>query len=267
MMEAVKFSAFSAHDTAIQHVRPIGFRAGVEQFEGRWGERAVFVKRLRSSEELSQQQLRHEGEIAGRLEHPLLVPLLTRSTHDLVFEYVEGCTLRQRIEAGKVEPRAAAELLHGLLDVLIYLHGEGVVHHDLKPENVMLVGGQPTRSSVRVIDFGMAFDRRAPQDTHAGTRMGTPHFMAPEQFQGVRGDPRSDLYALGVLFWDALAGEPPHADPLSWLIGLPSVRGPLPPPQALHPLLLRSLHRDPAERFQSAAEMLVWLEAAQAEIG
>ncbi|WP_425148175.1 serine/threonine-protein kinase [Deinococcus sp.] len=256
----MKLSAFCP---TLQYVRPIGFRAGVEQFQGLWQDQPVFVKQLKSSEEEQQEQLLHEGQIAERLSHPLLVPLLTRSKQELVFRFVDGGTLRHLIEAGPIAPGPATDLIEGLLHALIYLHGEGVVHHDLKPENVMLEGGRASCSAVRLIDFGMAFDRRAEHDTHAGTRMGTPHFMAPEQFQGVRGDPRSDLYALGVLFWDALAGQPPHQDPLSWLIGLPSERGPLPGPEALHPLLLRSLHRDPAERFQSAQEMLEWLVRAR----
>ncbi|ULH16361.1 serine/threonine protein kinase [Deinococcus sp. KNUC1210] len=252
----MKLSAFCP---TLEYVRPIGFRAGVEQFQGQWQGQCVFVKRLQSAEELHRQQLLHEGQIAGRLSHPLIVPLLTRSRQELVFQFVEGCTLRQLIDAGPLAPEVATRLIEGLLEALIYLHAEGVVHHDLKPENVMLDGCCPEQSAVRLIDFGMAFNRQANHDTHAGTRMGTPHFMAPEQFQGVRGDARSDLYALGVLFWDALAGQPPHEDPLSWLIGLPSERGLVPGPPELHPLLLRSLHRDPEQRFQSAEEMLATL--------
>ena len=96
--------------------------------------------------------------------------------------------------------------------------------------------------------------------------MGTPHFMAPEQFQGLRGDPRSDIYALGVLFWDALAGQPPYADPLNWLLGLPTLRDQLPQPTALQPLLERCLHRDPADRYQSVGELLSALRLAATQL-
>ncbi|WP_456830462.1 serine/threonine-protein kinase [Deinococcus sp. UYEF24] len=239
----------------IEAPTPLGFGCGVEHLRGTWQGQNVFMKILGSSDPDGQERFSHEGLINGRLSHGLLVPLLAQSERQLVFPFVEGCTLRERIEAGPVSPAEAVQVMTGLLEVVGYLHAQGVTHHDLKPENVMLSDGRLEAPSVRLIDLGMAHDRQAPSDTHAGTRMGTPHFMAPEQFQGVRGDHRSDLYALGVLFWDALAGQPPYADPLNWLLGNPAVRGPLPQPQALQPLLDRCLHRDPSDRFQSADEM------------
>ncbi|WP_424949688.1 serine/threonine-protein kinase [Deinococcus sp.] len=241
---------------------PLGFRGGVEHLRGFWQTQPVFMKAMGGSDQEQLERFSHEGRINGRLSHPLLVPLLAGTERQLVFPFVQGCTLRELIETGPISPGQAVRVLDGLLQVVGYLHGEGVTHHDLKPENVMLDGHRLDAGAVRLIDLGMAHDRQAGNDTHAGTRMGTPHFMAPEQFQGVRGDPRSDLYALGVLFWDALAGQPPYADPLGWLLGMPAVRAPLPQPTALQPLLERCLHRDPADRFQNAGEMLIALRAA-----
>jgi serine/threonine protein kinase len=258
MMWNVNVPALLIIDTPI----PLGYRCGVEHARGTWEGRNIFMKVLRSSEPEDQERFSHEGLINRRLSHPLLVPLLARSDRQLAFPFVEGCTLRDLIEAGPVAPAQAVQVMTGLLSVVSYLHAQGVTHHDLKPENVMLSGRRLEAQAVRLIDLGMAHDRQALGDTHAGTRMGTPHFMAPEQFQGVRGDPRSDLYALGVLFWDALAGQPPYADPLNWLSGNRVERGPLPDPQELQPLLERCLHRDPADRFQSADEMLAALRAA-----
>lgn len=246
----------------IQAPRPLGFRCGVEHIQGQWEGQDVFIKTVRVSDPEGRERFSHEGLISGRLSHRLLVPLLAMSEEQLVFPFVKGCTLRERIEVGPVAPAQAAQVMHGLLEVMVYLHAQGVTHHDLKPENVMLDGGRLEAQAVRLIDLGMAYDRQAPSDTHAGTRLGTPHFMAPEQFQGVRGDPRSDLYALGVLFWDTLAGQPPYADPLNWLLGNAVTRGPLPQPQAFQPLLERCLHRDPADRFQSAGELLKALRRA-----
>jgi eukaryotic-like serine/threonine-protein kinase len=240
---------------------PLGFRAGIQHVQASWRDQLVFMKILRSGDPDQQQRFAHEGVVARRLAHPQLVPMLARSRQQLIFPFIEGCTLRESIEAGPIAPQQAIQVLEGLLQVVIYLHAEGVTHHDLKPENVMLDGGRLCAASVRLIDLGMAHDRQAKSDTHAGTRMGTPHFMAPEQFQGVRGDPRSDIYALGVLFWDALAGQPPYADPLKWLLGCGDERGPLPQPTVLQPLLERCLHRDPADRYQSAEEMLLALRA------
>jgi len=241
---------------------PLGFRAGIEHLRGEWKNRPVFMKTMSSSDPEQQERFAHEGLINGRLSHPLLVPLLAHSERQLIFPFIEGCTLREVIEAGPLAPAQAASVFSGLLDVVGYLHEQGVTHHDLKPENVMLEGGRLEAGAVRLIDLGMAHDRQASSDTHAGTRMGTPHFMAPEQFQGLRGDVRSDVYALGVLLWDALAGQPPYADPLSWLLGVSCQRAPLPKPAALQPLLEGCLHRHPADRFQSTAEMLRMLMAA-----
>ncbi len=240
----------------------LGYRAGVEHRAGQCLGQPVFMKHLHSGDRELTQRFSHEGHINARLSHPLLVPILARSETQLVFPFVEGCTLREVIEAGPVTPRQAVGVLGGLLEVIVYLHKQGVTHHDLKPENVMLHGGRLEADAVRLIDLGMAHDKQANSDTHAGTRMGTPHFMAPEQFQGVRGDPRSDIYALGVLLWDALAGQPPYSDPLGWLMGYPTERGPLPRPLGLQPLLERCLHHDPADRYESAAQMLSALRAA-----
>ena len=246
----------AAHALTAESPTCLGFRGGVEHHAAQWQGQPVFMKILSSGDPEQQERFSHEGQINGRLAHPLLVPLLERGSHTLTFPFVQGCTLREIIEDGLVAPFQAVQVLDGLLQVLVYLHAQGVTHHDLKPENVMLADNRLETCAVRLIDLGMAHDRQASSDTHAGTRMGTPHFMAPEQFQGVRGDPRSDIYALGVLFWDALAGTPPYADPLGWLLGSRSVRGPLPLPVALQPLLERCLHRDPADRFQSAEDLL-----------
>lgn len=258
MMWNVNFSSL----LTVEAPTPLGFRCGVQHVRGRWQGQDVFMKILGGSDPEGQERFSHEGRINGRLRHSLLVPLLARTERQLVFPFVDGCTLRERIEAGPVAPAEAVQVMHGLLEVVGYLHAQGVTHHDLKPENVMLLGGRLEARAVRLIDLGMAHDRQAPGDTHAGTRMGTPHFMAPEQFQGVRGDSRSDLYALGVLFWDTLAGQPPYADPLNWLLGNPVMRGPLPEPKSLQPLLDRCLHRDPADRFQTTGQMLSALRRA-----
>jgi len=245
-----------------QNLTGQGYRDGVGHGRGEWNGQAVFVKSLVTCYEGQQQRFLHEGAIASRLSHRLVTPLLLASPSQLIFPLIEGCSLRELISAAPLEPRQAVAVAEGVLQALVYLHAQGVVHHDLKPENIMLVGGEPRAQAVRIIDFGMAHDRRAAHDTHAGTRMGTPHFMAPEQFQGVRGDPRSDLYALSVLLWDALCGQPPYADPLGWLLGFSDTRAALPGPAALHPLLERSLSRDPQERPQSAREMLALLREA-----
>ena len=240
--------------------RVLAQRGGVQSEAGEWRGQPVFVKTLRTGDPEAALRFEHEGQIAAGLVHPRVVPLLARSPIQLIFPFVHGGTLRERVEAGPLPLVEALSVACGVLDAAEYLHGQGVTHHDLKPENVLLAGGQEQGDCVRLIDFGMSHSRALPLDVHDGTRMGTPHFMAPEQFQGVRGDPRSDLYSVGVLLFDCLAGSPPYEDALGWLVGLHDHCAPLPGPAALHPVLRAALSRGPADRPASAAEMRAALE-------
>ena len=237
-------------------------RGGVRLERGVWRGQTVFVKTLASSDPEFQIRFHHEGRVACRLGHPLLVPLLAHTRQQLVFSYIEGCSLRELLDRRRLSVQEAVSVVRGVLKALVYVHECGIVHHDLKPENVMLQGGEACAGQVRVTDFGMAHDHAQPHDLHAGTRMGTPQFMAPEQFGGARGDHRSDVYAVGGLMFDCLAGQPPHPDALGWLVGLSAVRLPMPGPAALHPVMEAALERDPAKRPQSAGAMLALLDEA-----
>lgn len=245
----------------------LAVRGGVQSEVGEWNGRAAFIKSLLTDDPEVLLRFEHEGQIAQALDHPLVVPLLARTPRQLVFPFVPGGTLRERVERGPLQPAEALSVACGVLSAVMHLHERGVTHHDLKPENVLLVGGQAQARHVRLIDFGMSHSRSLPHDVHSGTRMGTPHFMAPEQFWGVRGDPRSDLYSVGVLLFDCLAGFPPYEDALGWLVGVSQERAPLPGSPELHPLLEAALQRDPAERPQSAVEMHVLLREAARALG
>ena len=245
----------------------LGRRGGVRLERGRWQGRAVFVKSLETDDPEVRVRFHHEGRVTCRLNHPALVPLLAHTGEQLLFPFIEGCSLRELIDRRRLSVAETLAVVGGVLEAASYFHAQGVVHQDLKPENVLLVDGQASRESVRITDFGMAHDERLHEDLDAGTRMGTPQFMAPEQFRGVRGDPRSDVYAVGGLLFDCLAGEPPHPDALGWLLGLSSERLPLPGPAALHPLIERALSRDPAQRPQSAEQMHWALRAAAPSTG
>nr|WP_231557262.1 serine/threonine-protein kinase [Deinococcus sp. YIM 77859] len=247
--------------------RVLGVRGGVQSEVGEWNGRVAFIKSLLTDDPEVALRFEHEGQIAEELSHPLVVPLLARTPRQLVFPFVAGGTLRERVERGPLLTAEALSVTCGVLRAVAHLHARGVTHHDLKPENVLLVGGRARAEQVRLIDFGMSHSRALPTDVHSGTRMGTPHFMAPEQFWGRRGDPRSDLYSVGVLLFDCLAGCPPYEDALGWLVGVSQERAPLPGPPELHPLLEAALSRDPADRPQSALEMQAQLQAAARALG
>ncbi|GGO17971.1 serine/threonine protein kinase [Deinococcus humi] len=246
---------------------PLAERAGVLSESAQWRGLPVFVKTLMVDDPDAQARFHHEGRVAASLNHPGIVPLLAVSPRQLIFPFVEGGTLRERLECGVLDVQEATEVVMGLLHAVVYLHRQGVTHQDLKPENVLLQSGRAGQDTVRIIDFGMSHARHMPLDIHSGTRMGTPHFMAPEQFYGMRGDIRSDLYSVGVLLFDCLAGGPPYADALGWLAGIHTDRAELPGPAALHPLLRSALSRDPAQRPHSAGAMLRLLCLARQELG
>ncbi|PNY83076.1 serine/threonine protein kinase [Deinococcus koreensis] len=232
-----------------------------------WQGRPVFVKTLGIDDPDALARFQHEGRVAASLSHPQIVSPIAASETQLIFPFVEGGTLRECLMTGALSPAQATEVALGVLNAVSYLHAQGVTHHDLKPENVLLADGEPGFWNVRVVDFGMSHSRQLPLDIHSGTRMGTPHFMAPEQFRGVRGDARSDLYSVGVLLFDCLAGHPPFEDALGWLAGLNQTLAPLPGPVALHAILTSTLARDPALRPASANELRFQLCQARQQLG
>jgi serine/threonine-protein kinase len=246
---------------------PVSRLGSVLTQSGRWRDQAVLVKTLVSDDPSDVARFRHEGAVAESLAHPRIVPLLAVTPRQLIFPFITGGSLREYLDGTQLDADQATAVTLGVLSGAAYLHRCGVVHQDLKPENVMLAGGEPTAAAVRIVDFGMSHARNLPLDIHSGTRMGTPHFMAPEQFQGVRGDPRSDLYSAGVLLFDALAGHPPYEDALGWLAGIRDNRAALPGPAALHPVMLAALARDPDERPGSAGEMIEAIQAAREALG
>lgn len=222
---------------------------------------------------VSDARFEREVRVAARLQHPHIVPLLAagRAGAALYFTmpHVEGESLRARLERERELPIAeAARLLREIADALSYAHGEGVVHRDIKPDNILL-----SHQHAMITDFGVA---RAVKEamgaetlTQTGMVIGSPAYMAPEQASGEGGvDERADLYALGVLAYEILAGQPPFRGanfqaliaahltqtPQALTTARPSV------PPALAALVHRCLEKRPADRFQTAREFLAALD-------
>jgi serine/threonine protein kinase len=217
-----------------------------------------------------------EARAAGRIgnEHILDVydmGSLSDGSCYLVAEYLDGETLRQRINrTGRLSPGVAIPLLLELLDGLGAAHAAGVVHRDLKPDNVFLVRKKAGRSDfVKLIDFGIS--RFEPLDasdaarmTTTGTVLGTPHYLSPEQARGRREiDRRSDLFAVGVILYEMVTGEVPFkAESFNDLL-FKIVLEPAPAPEevvhdldpAFSRIMVKALAKDPAERYQSAEEL------------
>src|SRR5439155_10898245 len=153
-----------------------------------------------------------EAEIGRTLNHPNIIRILERGEVEGVpfftMELLPGETLQARLKReGALEPRAAPRMVVPVAEALDYAHNKGVVHRDLKPSNVMVLAD----GTAKVMDFGIARARRFEGLTVTGSFLGSPEYVAPETIEGGSADARSDLYALGVVFYEALAGKRPFA--------------------------------------------------------
>ncbi len=203
----------------------------------------------------------HEARAVSRLTHPHLVPVFEADEHAgqsyLVFEYVAGPTLSQRLRAdGAMAPRDAVTMLVGVLDALRLAHEQGIVHRDLKPSNILI----DPQGRARVMDFGIA---ARIADPHERRIYGTPGYMSPEAARGLPPTPAMDVFAAGIVLAEMLTGQPllRERDPMRAVervvkedLPLPDPLGD-PPDDALRAIVQRAIQRDPARRFADVAEM------------
>ena len=211
-----------------------------------------------------------EEEIGKKLDHPGVVKVLNdeeRSRRYMVLEWVEGRLLRQVLnEVKKLSPERAIKITLGLCRALDYIHSQGVVHRDLKPENIMV----DAEDRIKLIDFGIAANAGSRRLTFAKLTeaMGTPDYISPEQVKGKRGDARSDIYTLGIMFYEMLTGKVPFTGPNPFVImNERLINHPIPPREVnpditpeLQEIIYRALERDPKKRYASAREFALDLE-------
>ena len=213
-----------------------------------------------------------EAVAAGRIEHPHVVSAsdfgqLEDGSFYLVLEFIEGQSLAKLVsKAGALSPLRALRITRQIVEALQAAHGVGIVHRDLKPDNVMLVEKDDDPDFVKVLDFGIAKIKveetvEQPALTQIGTVFGTPEYMSPEQARGELVDARADLYTVGVILFEMLAGVSPFKDDdLVVVLTRHLTADPPPLPSSIDPmivdlvLLLMRKNRD--ERVQSAAELI-----------
>lgn len=224
---------------------------------------------------LSTDRFRREIQFAAKLQHPHIVPLLTAGSAECLYytmPLIEGESLRTRVaRQGELPVADAVRILREVADALAYAHAQGVVHRDIKPDNILLSAGHAV-----VTDFGVAkaLSASAPDEgsglTSVGLAIGTPAYMAPEQAAADPAtDHRADLYAFGVMAYELLTGQPPFAGrPPASLLAAHAAEPPEPItrrrpalPEPLAALVMRCLAKRPADRPQSATELLAVLDA------
>ncbi|MGH7163172.1 MAG: protein kinase domain-containing protein, partial [Planctomycetota bacterium] len=206
------------------------------------------------------ERFRREADALSRLSHPNIVAVFDRGEAEgrpfLVMEYVEGASLREVVRKGPLPSAEALRIVSSVLAALEHAHAKGVVHRDVKPENVLLARG----GVAKVADFGLS-RLLGPEEVTRLTRthlvLGTYEYMAPEQREHAReADARSDVYATGVILYEMLTGELPIGR-----FDLPSRRRPGECDRRVDELIEKSLEKDPAQRFQRAADMAAAVSA------
>jgi serine/threonine protein kinase len=199
-----------------------------------------------------------EARVLARLNHPNIVMVHdfghTGGFYYLVMEFVDGLNLRQAMRMGKFSPAEALAIVPKICDALQYAHEEGVLHRDIKPENILL----DARGRVKIADFGIAKivgEEKGPITlTGTGASLGTPHYMAPEQFENPsQVDHRADIYSLGVVFYEMLTGELPLGR-----FSAPSARADL--DERIDAIVLRALARERDLRQKNARELQTEVE-------
>ena len=233
---------------------------------------------------VSIQRFQREIMVVAKLNHPNIVPILSAGEVDglpyFIMPYIEGESLRGRIVRGPLSLRETVAILKDVSRALAYSHSQGIVHRDMKPDNVLLAG-----TAAVVTDFGVAKAVSAARDrgvaygqtiTGVGISLGTPQYMAPEQAAAdPNADHRVDIYALGIVAYEMLVGSPPfHGRTPQALLAAQLTE--LPPPLssrrydvpvALNEMVMQCLEKDPADRPKSAQDLVRILESPEAISG
>jgi eukaryotic-like serine/threonine-protein kinase len=245
-----------ADDTHLQR------RVALKVLHARFAQDREFVERFR-----------REAEAAASLQHPNVVAVFDRGdidgTYYIAMQYLEGRTLKQVIDAG-LTPEQAAALIRQVLEGARFAHRHGVVHRDLKPQNVIV----DTEGKATVTDFGIA-QAGVSEITQAGSVLGTPHYLSPEQAQGFEVTAVSDLYSIGVMLYEALTGRVPFEGDSAVAVAMKQVSQAPQRPSSINPqvspaldaVVMRALEKEPGQRFQNADAFIAAIDAALKDPG
>jgi serine/threonine-protein kinase len=223
------------------------------------------------------ERFRREARAIARLNHPNIVTVIDRGEFGkrqfIVFEHIPGENLKQVVEReGQLPVAQALALTHQIARGLAFAHQHGVVHRDVKPQNVLL----DESSTAKVTDFGIARSLDPGQElTQTGTLLGTSDYIAPEQASGQPVDARSDQYSLGVLLYELLTGEVPYPADSFMAVAMRHLRDPVPSvrdrrpdvPDRVDEIVARAMAKRPEDRFPSTEAMMAAIEAALADTG
>ena len=234
--------------------------------------RHVAIKILRSDQStdaISILRFEREAQAATTLAHPNIVEIYDvgeyKNHHYIVMEYVAGKTLKKVIrDRAPLLNLEAVDTMKQLTSAVAEAHKRGIIHRDIKPQNVIV----KSDGSLKILDFGIATAKGSAQLTQANNVMGSVHYLAPELAKGEPASPQSDIYALGIVFYEMLTGDVPFKADQAVQIALQHMREPMPSvrkanpnvPQSLENIIIRATAKNPKLRYQSCDEMLKDLE-------
>ncbi len=241
-------------------------------------ERNVALKILHehfTADEEHVERFLREARAVAQLSHPNIVTVIDRGEEDgkqfIVFELVDGENLKELVERGGPLPvRRALELGLEIARALAFAHGQGLIHRDVKPQNVLLAAD----GHAKVTDFGIVRSLDAVSQTETGTVLGTSHYIAPEQARGEQVDTLTDVYSFGIVMWELLAGEVPYPGDSFLAVAMKHVNDPVPSllerradtPLRLASLVESCMAKRPADRPPSMDAVAAELEACLAEL-
>lgn len=257
----------------IKEIIGVGGMAMVYKAYDTIDDRIVAVKILREeflANEEFRRRFKNESKAIAVLSHPNIVKVYDVSFGDeiqyIVMEYIDGITLKQYIERKqRLDEREAVYFTIQILRALQHAHSKGIVHRDIKPQNIMLLKD----GTIKVTDFGIARFSRSEQRTMTDKAIGSVHYISPEQAKGEFTDEKSDIYSVGVMLYEMLTGQLPfEADSAVSVAIMQLQREPVWPrqineniPLGLEQIVMHAMEKDPEKRYQSATEMLTDLEA------
>lgn len=219
------------------------------------------------TDETFHMRFKREAQIIARLEHAHIVPVYDFNQYQnqpyLVMKYITGQTLKEIMMSGEQTKRQIIDLITDVAAGLTYAHEKGVLHRDIKPSNILV----ENKTHAYITDFGLARLVQSGQSTYSQDMiLGTPHYISPEQAKGSGNDlgPGADIYSLGVVLYEITVGQVPFSASTPYAVVHDHIYTPLPLPSTVNPkvppavemVLLKALAKDPADRYQSAVEML-----------